>query len=331
MNRTTRCGLRTALFAVLAAPTLSGGRLPAGRVPEDPFKLQREGSERLHVLEGDSPVLTYVCGMVLKEGVPEDRRRSSYVHPVYAPDGTALTDDFPADHLHHRGLSWMWPNVIVDGARYSLWDIRGAHQRFERWIETSAGPLFARLKVENGWYAGPQKLAREVVDLTIHRRDGRGRAIDVTLEFEVLDRPVRLIGELPDRKGYGGLCFRFAPRQETVLTTPNGIQPEDSDLRPVPWADISGRFDPEGRPAGAAIFVNPSNPGFPNGWTLRHYGFLGVAWPGMEPHELRPGTPLQLRYRVWVHTGKVAGSELGALYRSYADSPRAAAPANAVP
>jgi len=33
--------------------------------------------------------------MILKEGVAEDRRRSSYIHPLYSPDGTLITDDFP--------------------------------------------------------------------------------------------------------------------------------------------------------------------------------------------------------------------------------------------
>jgi sugar/nucleoside kinase (ribokinase family) len=37
--------------------------------------------------------------MVLPEGVPEDRRRSCYIHPIYGLDGQVLTDDFPKDHL----------------------------------------------------------------------------------------------------------------------------------------------------------------------------------------------------------------------------------------
>jgi hypothetical protein len=89
------------------------------------FTLKEAEAKYLRVFEGDMPVLTYNFGMILKPGVPEDRRRSSYVHPLYAPDGTLLTDDFPADHLHHRGLSWMWPNVEVGAEHHSLWDIRG--------------------------------------------------------------------------------------------------------------------------------------------------------------------------------------------------------------
>jgi len=288
-----------------------------GAFPEpQAFRFEEADGKHLHVLEGDRPVLTYNFGMVLKPGVPEDRGRSSYVHPVYAPDGTVLTDDFPKDHPHHRGLSWMWPNVEVGGERWSLWDIRGIRQRFERWLDRSTGPDSARLAVENGWYVGEKKVARERVEFLIHRATTEGRAIDVRLTFEATDRPVTLTGELPSRKGYGGLSLRFAPRTGTVITTPAGVQQKDSNLLPFPWADLSGRFG--NRLAGAAIFVEARNPGFPNGWTLRPYGFLGVAWPGLQPTTLEPGRPVTLRYRLWLHSSDAASARVAAHYAAFA-------------
>lgn len=302
--------------------TLRLERLPPAAEPA--FRLEESEEKFLHVREAEAPVLTYNVGMILKPGVREDRRRSSYVHPLYAPDGTLLTDDFPADHLHHRGLSWMWPNVEVAGERHSLWDIRGVRQRFERWLEKTAGPVFARVGVENGWYTGEKKVARERVEFLIYRATPEGRAVDATLIFEATDRPVTLTGELPDRKGYGGLCLRFAPRRQTVITTPAGAQEKDSNLVPFPWADLSARFAPSERAAGAAIFVHAQNSGFPNGWTLRPYGFLGVAWPGMQPVVLEPGRPVTLRYRLWLHAGDAEQAAVAAHYAAYADPPRAA-------
>jgi hypothetical protein len=58
-------------------------------------------------------VFVYNYGMQLKPGVPEDRRRACYLHPVWTPGGTIVTDDFPADHYHHRGIFWAWPRVKV--------------------------------------------------------------------------------------------------------------------------------------------------------------------------------------------------------------------------
>ena len=83
--------------------------------------------------ENGSPVFVYNYGMMLKKGVAEDRTRCCYLHPVYAPNGVILTDDFPEDHPHHRGINWTWPVVTVDGKTYDLWTIKGILARFEKW------------------------------------------------------------------------------------------------------------------------------------------------------------------------------------------------------
>ena len=80
-----------------------------------PFAFREVGTTGLELSENGKPVFVYNHGMILAPGFPETMRRSSYLHPVYAPDGTILTDDFNADHPHHRGISWMWPEVTVDG------------------------------------------------------------------------------------------------------------------------------------------------------------------------------------------------------------------------
>lgn len=263
---------------------------------KSPFAF-RESPDSVELTENGKPVYVYNHGMILKEGAPEDRRRSSYLHPVHAPDGTVVTDDFPRDHYHHRGIFWTWPVVAAGGETYDMWLIRGVRQKFERWIAREAKPDSARLAVENGWYAGDRKIARETVGIVAHPAAGNRRALDFTLAFEALDRPVRIAG-MQDGKGYGGFCMRFGPRQQTVVRTEAGVEAKDTNLVPHPWAELEGTFG--GRRAGARIEIDPSNPGFPNGWCLRDYGFLGVNFPGLEPYTLEPSKPLALKYRVTV-------------------------------
>lgn len=284
------------------------------------FQIEDIEKKSLQLSEGKTPVLTYNYGMMLKTGVVENRARSCYVHPLFSPDGTLITDDFPADHLHHRGMSWMWPRIGVGGGTYSTWDIRGIKQQFERWLEKETGAAFARIGVENGWYVGEKKVVKERVSLVVCKATAEGRAIDITLVFEATDQPVTLSGTTDQQKGYGGFSLRFAPRKEkeTVITTSGGKQEKDTDRVPFPWADLSARFTGEGRISGAAIFVDAGHPGFPNGWTLREYGFLGVAWPGLDTSTLEPGRPITLRYRVWLHPGDASQGAVAEQYAVYA-------------
>lgn len=263
-----------------------------------PFVFRETTPGTVELRENDRPVYVYNYGMMLKDGAPEDRRRSSYLHPVWTPGGVIITDDFPRDHYHHRGIFWAWPQVRVGGQTLDLWSIRGIHQRFVRWRARQAGPANARLEVENGWFAGERQLLTEIVEIIAHpARQGR-RILDFALTLEALE-PLEITGEPAQRKGYGGFSVRFAPRRDTLIRTETGLEKEDTNMVPHPWAELEGDFG--GRRAGLRIEIAPTHPGFPNGWCLRHYGFLGVNYPGLQVLRLEPGRPLRLNYRVTVY------------------------------
>ena len=84
------------------------------------FKFIEDSEGKLNLFEGETPVLSYNFGMQLPKGVEPDRERSTYVYPIYDLNGTNVLDDFPVDHLHHRGLSWMWPKEIIGGNTFDL-------------------------------------------------------------------------------------------------------------------------------------------------------------------------------------------------------------------
>jgi hypothetical protein len=261
-----------------------------------PFQFRQIAPSSLELSEDGKPVLVYNHGMMLREGVKEQYRRSSYLHPVYAPDGTVLTDDFPKDHPHHRGICWSWPIVKFEGQTHDVWAVEGMHQRFVRWKSRRLSAESAVLAVENGWFAGQRKAVKETVELTVHRAGGGRRSFEVKLTFEAVEAPVEISGR--EVKGYGGFGMRFAPRSETILRSDAGVEEKDSDMVKHPWAELAGVF--AGRRAGARIEDGPGNPAFPNGWCLRHYGYVAANYPGLETITLVPGKPLVLTYRVTV-------------------------------
>lgn len=264
------------------------------------FRFRDLNAVSLELADAGKPVFVYNHGMILGNGAPESRRRSGYLHPVYAPDGTVVTDDFPKDHFHHRGIFWAWPIVRSGGVKYDPWLVdENLKSRFVRWLARDARSGSAKLAVENGWFAGERKLVRELVEITAYPAAGMSRAIDFLVSLDAAGPAVELEGEPAQEKGYGGFSVRFAPRQRTVITTDKGVEARDTDMVPHPWAQLEGDFG--GKRAGLRIDIDPANRGYPNGWCLRHYGFLGVNFPGRKTFTIEPKAPLVLKYRVTVY------------------------------
>lgn len=284
----------------------------AALAAEEGFSFQPISDESLGVYEAGKPVFVYNHGMMRREGVPGDRARSTYLHPIYGPDGEVLTDDFPKDHYHHRGLFWAWPHITVGGREYDLWMLRGLQQRFEEWLIREAGPTNAKLAVKNGWYVGDQRVLEETVRIVAHPGRGEGRALDVELTLKPVGQSVTLRGAKD--KSYGGLSFRIAPGTNTVITIPTGVTRQDMPVTKLPWADLTRLLTGRDRPSGAAIFIAPTHPDFPPEWLTRHYGVLCVGWPGVNERVLEPDEEVRLGYRLWVHRGTATTKELADEY-----------------
>lgn len=288
------------------------------------FHFAPVSDKSLGLWEGDRPVLVYNHGVMSQPGVPADRNRSTYVHPLYGLDGEVLTDDFPEDHYHHRGLFWAWPHVRVGPQHYDLWTLKGIEQRFEKWLVREANARGAVLGVENGWFVGGRKVVQEQVWLRVRPATRDERNLDVELVLTPLQEPLTLQGA--EDKSYGGLTLRFAPRRDTVITTPRGQGPEDLQVARLPWADLSARFAGREQPSGAAIFIAPDHPDYPPEWLTRHYGALCVGWPGVVAKTFQPGETVPCRYRVWIHRGAPGVEKVQAAYDAYV---RTAAGSNA--
>ena len=263
-----------------------------------------EDAERgwLTLNDAGKPVLTYVFADQLKEGVPEQYARSCYVHPLYDLDGKPITDDFPRDHYHHRGVFWTWPRMKVRGKSVQTWHPCKPpfRQHFLKWLTREAGETSATLSVQNEYRLEGERTALETVTLAVQPASEIARAIDVTLTFEAVGGPMELLGAA--KKGYGGLCVRLDPTLKRGAMTANaGPLKKDSTNVPYRWADISAR----GR--GVAVLVHPTHPNYPPTWLIRnsYAGILNVSWPGIKPFTLEPGQPITLQYRLYVHRGDV--------------------------
>lgn len=283
-----------------------------------------ETDTQLTILEDGNPVLVYNHARVdPPEGVDQERYwRSSYIHPIHGINGEVVTDDFPEDHYHHRGVFWTWPEVRVGDRKMDMWHFEEARQLFQRWLTKEVAHNHVSIGVENGWFYRGETApkVREDIHFTVHPAGDTYRAIDFTLRFtNVCDEDV--VFEGAKNKGYGGFSFRpSADNKPFIFHTAQGVAEEDVLRYDTPWASISWMKDGASARSGAAMFQHPANPGFPHpGWIFRHYAFLGVCWPHEQTHTLKPGDHFELQYRLLIHHG-LDSEALPELFKSYVEA-----------
>jgi hypothetical protein len=283
------------------------------------FTLQ-DDQKSLTVLENGTPVLTYnYMPVPVPESVPATYERAGYIHPLYGLDGQVVTQDFPKDHYHHRGLFWAWPECTAGGRRMDVWLGQDVKQHHRQWGARNADADKAEIAVVNGWSFedSPEKdVVREEVKLTVLPADDKGRPIDFDIRLTNVSEQA-VVFEGAKNKGYGGLCFRpHADCKPFIFTSALGVSPEDALRCETPWADVS--WTAGGKTAGLAIFQHGSNAGYPfPGWIFRHYAFLGVSWPHEQTHELPPGQSFALKYRVYIHRGSATDAAVAAAFQQY--------------
>ena len=310
--------LLTAVFGAASVLAVVPATSQSAAFPQPSYAFKDDAAlKTLTLLDGTRGVLTFCYGDQLKPGADPKYVRSGYIHPLFGLDGEVLTDDSPADHLHHHGLFWTWPIIRTRGVKTGTWEpaTPPLRQQFVRWIRREIKDGAAALGVESVWKLDDKEIvARETADFIVHPAFPLGRFIDVTLVIEAVGGPLEFQGQQDAGKGYGGLCFRGAPQfNAAALTTDRGPQKEDAVNTPFLWADLSTAE------RGVAIFVSPSHPGHPIPWLIRnsYAGILNPSWPGLNSATIEAGKSVTLRYRLYIHRGDVAAARVAETYAAY--------------
>ncbi|MEM6379356.1 MAG: DUF6807 family protein [Bacteroidota bacterium] len=275
--------------------------------------------------EGKDTILVYQTGNKSYNGTYE---RSNYIHPLFSLDKQVLTEDFPADHLHHRGIFWAWHQLYVGEKRIGDgWEIKDFKWEVDQ-VESIVGEGASKcIKAKVLWKSplwlddnGVEKpLVTETTTLTVYPTQKNYRQIDFEIELVGMEPNMR-IGGSEDPKGYGGFSPRIRLEAGMVFMGENGkVTPQNLPVLAGPWMDVSGPLGMSGATAGLTIFSHQSNPGFPNPWILRSKGSMQNAvypYPGAEGIELSNVKPTVLKYRLLVHQG-LSLDQISNLYTSY--------------
>ncbi|MBW6535911.1 MAG: PmoA family protein [Mariniphaga sp.] len=272
--------------------------------------MQKEAGGLLFVEKGEK-VLFYQIEPKNYEGKYE---RSNYIHPLWNVDGAVLTEDFPIDHLHHRGIFWAWHQVWIDGKRIGdPWEIKDFDQKvtdIEFWAQKDGSALL-KTKVNwlsDQWKKSGQKMPylEESTAITIHPKTNNYRRIDFEISLLALEKGLS-VGGSEDEKGYSGFSVRMVLPGEVSFTGHEGkVQPQNTAVHSHGYINISGSIGKNGKNAGIVIVDNPSNPGYPQPWILRTKNSMqNAAFPGNGTVPVLTSVPLVMKYSLLVYSGKM--------------------------
>jgi hypothetical protein len=276
------------------------------------------------VKEGDKNVLFYQQVIKSKDG---EYGRANYIHPLYGLDGEILTEDFPEDHIHHRGIFWAWHQIYINDQRIGdSWGCKNFISDVQN-VAIEKSDDYSILKMNVLWKSPLWKLSndepdpflRETVHITVFKSENQYRLINFKIILSSLVEHVKLGGSNDD-KGYGGFSVRSKLPQDILFTSNHQpVTPQNSSILAGPWMDFSGSFKEEGdQISGITILTHPQNPGFPERWILRgKKSMQNVAYPGRNPIVLHKGEDLVLKYRLVIHRGGINSIDVDKIYQTW--------------
>ncbi|HRX12714.1 MAG TPA: PmoA family protein, partial [Draconibacterium sp.] len=278
-------------------------------------KMQKQAEGILFTEDGEN-VLFYQMKPKNADGKYE---RCNYIHPLWGIDGTVLTEDFPEDHLHQRGVYWAWHQIWIDGKRIGDgWAIDDFEQEVTdvEYISQESGTAVFKTTVEwksDLWKNDGEKVPylREESTFTIHTKTGNYRIIDFEISLTALEENLS-IGGSEDEKGYSGFSVRMKLPDDVKFIGPKGIiEPQNEAVHSNGYVNISGSVGKNSSSGGIVMVDNPQNPGYPQSWILRNQKSMqNAAFPGNKPVVVSTREPLVLKYSLIVYAGNISNKNI---------------------
>lgn len=286
-----------------------------------PFSFNRN-SQGVELLENGKPVFFY---QEKQKSLDGQYICDNYLHPLYSLTGDTLTEEFPADHLYHRGIFWAWHQWFINGKSVGDgWIMENTSQQVVK-VKTSVKNHLAQFELNVLWkssiFENNKPFISERTIITVHPVQDSIRKIDFAISLKALLPGVE-IGGADDEKGYGGLCARLKLPNDLTFTSDNkSVTPELGQIKAGPWMDFSASFGRKGETSGIAILCHPQTPNYPESWILRSATSMqNIVFPGRKRVEIPLDKTLSLYYRIIVHNGKAESVDLNKFQAEYENS-----------
>lgn len=268
------------------------------------------------IVDGTKKVLKFQAD---NKSINGTYKRCNYIHPLWGLDGKVLTEDFPPDHLHHRGVFWAWHQVWIGNKRIGdPWELKDFDQDVVELEFFKLANGSVQLKTEVEWKSDKWKKAgikvpyiKEKTLITVYPLNRNVRKIDFEIALLAQEEGLS-IGGSEDDKGYSGFSVRMdLPEDIRFIGSKGEIQPERTAIKSVGYVDMYGSVGKDNNKGGIIIVDNPENPDFPQSWILRKRNSMqNAAWPGNKTVSVSTRKPLVLKYSLLVYSGKLKAKKI---------------------
>lgn len=266
-----------------------------------------ENDVGIQVLVDGKPLLFYQSKTAFPpDGQPDYYKRSGFIHPLHAPNGAVLTDDFPMGHVHQHALFNAWTNTTFRGEKVDFWNQQ--HQlgtvEHKETLKLGGNQFQVQLSHISSTHG---EVLEETWTITVH-------PIQDYFLFDLASTQVNTSTDtlFLEEYIYGGMAFRGSRewnRDDTLhfvtpwsIRTDSGKDNETANHTKVKWLDASGQIG--NQKAGVTVFCFPDNFRYPQAVRVHPEMPYWVYAPVVEGRFfIAPGEAYESKYRYYVHDG----------------------------
>lgn len=242
--------------------------------------------------------------------------RCNFIHPLYGLDNSRLTEDFPADHLHHRGVFWAWHQILINGQSVGDgWELKNFIQKVtdvEFQQTKGKGVLNTTVEWKSPlWKNCDEAYLKEYTIITMYPKEDNYRRIDFVITLKALTSNLS-IGGSDDEKGYSGFSVRMKlPQDIAFYDEKTMVEPANTAVSAGNLMKMEGAILRNGSKGGVVIYSDPSNPSPSNQWILRKSASMqNAAYPGRKAVTIPMDQPLTLKYTLLVYEGSLNARQI---------------------
>ncbi|MDZ7690936.1 MAG: PmoA family protein [Balneolaceae bacterium] len=277
---------------------------------------------------GDEVLSFYHKQNNLPKGMDEVYRRGGYIHPVYSPNGTQLTNHLDTTvHTHHYGIWAAWTSTQFQGRTPDFWNIQDKTAEVARGDSVDLkweGPVHGGIVTKNFHVdisaPAPVVALNEEWEVRIFQNSADYHLFDVTLTHSANTLHPLILPQYH----YGGMAFRGHqqwndPANVTFLTSEGHGRDSANETR-ARWSHMGGVVD--GATAGIAVLGHPENYRAPQPIRIHpQTPYFTYAPMQLGNMVIEPGDPYIMQYRYVTYDGDPDPELLNRLWNDYAYPP----------